>query len=537
MDILPAALLAIAGFVFTLFLYERLSPSILHYSTWDFWFESDPARTVAQSQNRLSPHHHSTSHHPLVSLLVYPPVFALRTVFQMSAESALGVYLACVNAIALVGVNFILRMLGLLRLDAFVFTALLGTSASAVFWFGVPETFWLGAVSILCVLAVAAWSDRMGRAPDWVFIAASAAAMSVTTTNWLAGLAMLVVYFRLRPAIEKGAISLILVMAAFTVEASLFPEADSFLKLFRRSEVDYLFNPESLGIVQKLIAFFSHSIVIPELSIPFGYRLSVQGAAPGAGGLSNIVCAIAWIALLAVGVWAGAQRIFGKAEFKGRKTLIVMGCALAGQVLITLMFGIESFLYAAHFAPLLVCVAALGALTRARMIVVPAAAVLAVALGFNNLRGFEEAAARLVERDVHERAFTEIVRQNTDADALFVCGAGSLRGSGESALPWTNQRLASVIRVTSETDPETCVHSDVGEYVELRGWRLRYRAWTLESLAILEARGARYFVTQYEYGIAEKPEFFDALDARYVRLSRTPRWAIYDLQQPNAVEE
>jgi hypothetical protein len=265
--------------------------------------------------------------------------------------------------------------------------------------------------------------------------------------------------------------------------------------------------------------------------------LSVQAAAPGGGSLLTALCVLAWIGLLGLGAWAAFRRIVAKDGFIGRKTLIVIGCALAGQILITMMFGIESFLYSAHFTPLLVCLAALGALTRARWVVVPIAAVLAVAAGFNNLQRFDGAAILLGERGAHERAFTEVLRANTDASALFVCGAASLAGSGESAIPVADQATASIIGVTSRVDPDTCIYTFDDDFVQMRGWRLRYRAWTIESLETLRARGARYFVTQYEYGLEERANFFDALDARYLRMVRTPRWAIYDLQQPGAAGE
>jgi hypothetical protein len=64
---------------------------------------------------------------------------------------------------------------------------------------------------------------------------------------------------------------------------------------------------------------------------------------------------------------------------------VVLACTLAGQVLLHMIYGEETFLYALHFAPLLVLAAALAAAATAwRRTILVLAVALAFAAGVNN---------------------------------------------------------------------------------------------------------------------------------------------------------
>jgi hypothetical protein len=528
-DVALGAALALAGAVVTAVFYARLTPEIHHLSTWDFWFESDPYRVFDLAVDRLSYHHHSTSHHPLFSLIVFPPVFVLTVVFGLGPEAAMGVTLAGCAAVFMPTAYATQRMMALPRLDAAVFTALMGASAAFLFWFPVPETFSFGALSILIVIAVSAFAERNDGAPPWLFLFASVAAFSVTTTNWLAGAGMLVVFMSFRIAVWRGVQTLFLALAFWALEAAAFPETDNFLNIFRGSEVDYLFNPESIGVIPKLIVFVFHSIVMPDITTAYGYRLTVQGEWPGAGGALAALGALLWAALIGLGGWS-AVRLLRERGLAGAKAIVVLLLALAGQLLITILFGIESFLYSPHFAPLLVLVAALAALTPMRRVALGLAAALTLVAGVNNVQKLESAAALVAERYEHERRFTVALAAETDATQLYVCGASALAGSGEIGMHREPPAEAEIRGLDSTTDPDTCAYTFEEAFVPREGWRMYYEDWSLETIETYAARGARYFVTQNEYGLAERPDFFDALDARYRSLARNAEWAIYDLQ-------
>jgi hypothetical protein len=523
--------LAVGAVALTLSGYGRLNPEIHHLSTWDYWFESDPFRTFDLATDRASIHHHSTSHHPLFSITAFPPVFALTVVLGLSAETALATVLSICAALLLVTSNATMRMLGLARLDAFVFSALIGVSSAALFWSPVPETFSVGGLSIMVVMAVCAFAERNKGAPAWLFLLASVASLSATTTNWLAGAGMLATFMAWRVALWRAIQTLILALAVWAVQAAAFPETDNFLNIFRGSEVDYLFNPAALGVSSKLVVFFFHSIVMPNVGEAYGYRLTVQGALPGAGGALAAIGALLWAGLLGLGAWSAVSALRGRGV-AGAKTVTALLLALAGQLLITLLFGIESFLYSLHFAPLLVLLAALSALTPARRVALGLALALATVAGVNNLQKLDAAAARVVDRYEHERRFSAALAAQTDVDALVVCGASALMGSGEIGMQREAPAEADILWLDSEIDPDTCAYTFDDPFVSRRGWRLWFEDWSLEAIETYAARDARYFVTQFEYGLAQRADFLDALEARYRTIERTSEWAIYDLQSP-----
>src|SRR5262249_15576608 len=146
---------------------------ILHYSTFDFWFESDPPAFLDQMESRMADHHFRTRRHPLWSLVVYPIVQAVAWIFSLSIEHAIVVVMALAAA-AWAGVIFvILRLMGLQRAVVSLFTALATVSAAAVFWLPVPETYTLGALSIVVAVAMVVLTDRKVKVPQWALFLTS----------------------------------------------------------------------------------------------------------------------------------------------------------------------------------------------------------------------------------------------------------------------------------------------------------------------------------------------------------------------------
>jgi hypothetical protein len=531
-DLLLGAVLALAAIVITLLMYRQVSPYILHYSTWDFWFESDPARTVYEATDRHSTYHSATSHHPLFSLIIFPPVFVLATLLKLGAVTAFGIVLAATSALSVSVTYATLRILGLERADAFIFTSLMAVSAAAVFWFPVPETWGLGALSILIVIGVCALSERNNGLPMWAYFLASVAALSVTTTNWLVALAMLFVFLDQRAAIEQAVKSFLLVMAMWALQYSFFPQSVPFLKITGPAEVDYVFNAESHGVLAKLYGFFFHSIVIPDIVTAYGFRLSVQGSLPGAGSLLAVAATVAWAALLALGCWGAIRLLTGRTTLQFSKTVTVLLLAIAGQLVVTIVFGLESFLYSLHFAPLLIMLAGLSALTPARRIAVPLAAALAIMAAFNNFQKFATAAEQLAGRYEHEQQFAALLAEKTDPKALLLCGGEALGATGEGGKSRPKPSEAPIGPINSQDDPDTCSFMFDAEFDARQGWMVPYEDWSLEAFQTFAQRGAGYFVTSYAYGLEKRQPLFDQLDRNFRTITRTPDWAIYDLQSP-----
>jgi hypothetical protein len=269
---------------------------------------------------------------------------------------------------------------------------------------------------------------------------------------------------------------------------------------------------------------------MPDIGDAYGYRLSIQRALPGAGGPLATVGAAIWLGLFALGVWSVVKLWRTRGGLSGNKAVVVLILTLLAQFAVTIGFGIETFLYSAHFSLLLVVLAALSALTPARKFATPAAAVLVLIAGVNNVQKLWEAADRLDARYRHEQAFAAAVAEHVDPSALIVCGATSLAGMGEQGMSRESLATAAPWQVVTAVDPDTCVFEFDGELPALDGWRLWYEDWSVAEIEAAAARGARYFATQYGYGMAQREDIFDALDGRYRTLVRTPEMAIYDLQ-------
>jgi hypothetical protein len=85
-----------------------------------------------------------------------------------------------------------------------------------------------------------------------------------------------------------------------------------------------------------------------------------------------------WVALLGLGLWA----LFSIGQH--RRLRIVLGLTLLGLLAQHMVFGEETFLYSIHFAPLLVILAALSTLTRARPVALVLTRALVLSAGINN---------------------------------------------------------------------------------------------------------------------------------------------------------
>lgn len=91
-----------------------------------------------------------------------------------------------------------------------------------------------------------------------------------------------------------------------------------------------------------------------------------------------MVASVAWAGLLALGVY-GLVASPGFPAFR-----LVLALALAGQFVLHLFYGYETFVFSLHFLPLLVAITALGSKTRFRPFVLTLAVVFSFSAFFNN---------------------------------------------------------------------------------------------------------------------------------------------------------
>jgi hypothetical protein len=155
--------------------------------------------------------------------------------------------------------------------------------------------------------------------------------------------------------------------------------------------------PGARRSVEVARSFLFHSMVMPEIRRvdhwvrPWMPVLATQPSRPGSAGPWGVAGVVLWTLLLGLGGWS----MF--ALRRQRPLRVVLGLSLLAQLGLHLVYGSETFLYSLHFAPLLVVVAALGCLTRARPLALGLAAALVVCAGVNNARQLASAATELRE--------------------------------------------------------------------------------------------------------------------------------------------
>jgi hypothetical protein len=526
-DLVLIVVLVVAASILVVVGFNRVSPYIMHYSTWDYWFECDSPAVVDQMLQSETKYHYRTSHHPLFSILVFIPVYVLRTVLQLGPEEAVCFVLAFVAAVWITSFFICLRAMGLRRTDSLVFTALAATSASVVFWFPIPETFVFGALSIILALTVTAFSERNYNFSLWIYLALSTITLSFTSTNWIVGLAMLFVVLGWVKAIPLSLMSAGIVSILWNIQRVIFPRSGSPLDIFTKAETIYLFNKEALGLFAKSSSFFFHSIILPEVKHAYGYRLSVQGMLPGSGSYLTAAGVACWGALLALAGWSAIR-------LRTSKIVSVLLLAIIGQFVVSMVFGVETFLYSAHFGPLLVLFSALSMLTPARRLAVPIGVVLVIVAGVNNIQKFDAAADSLKAEYQNEYRFSARALELTDSDSLIVCGREAAATIGEQGLrkldPWKEPAHEIMLDEEKQIDPGTCLFRFKDLHGKRVGWVIIYEDWSMKNIETFRKRGAKYFITPYAYGWQNNPKLFQTMDRRFRKLEKTSKWVFYDLE-------
>jgi len=352
------------------------------------WFESDVWRVYSNLVDRYSDHYR-TAVHPLASLLLSTPVIVLKKL-GLAPATAASIVTACgAGTLALSFFIVCRRLLGR-TIDALVFTALLMSSAGYLFFTSVFEVYAWGGVTIMLAVLAATVTGRFQAA---ALVAGSALSLSITVTNWMAGLAATVLSVRLRQAVLYTVFAFAAVAFLSVVQTNFYSKAGRFL--FVGEEPNYV----DLHLGERLLnvprVFFASSVVLDRLSdtmdnVGNPYVTAQHGDA-SLDTLGGTAMAL-WLVLLAAGAYGAwvAWRRGGTA----RVLAMLVASLIAGQLALHILYGEETFLYSLHYLPLLVLLASFAALTRWRWAALAGAALLAVLAGRHNLAQFDRAYAR-----------------------------------------------------------------------------------------------------------------------------------------------
>jgi hypothetical protein len=409
-DFLIAGLLAMAVAGAALQRSSSLHPVLYQYEaagvrTSDLWFDADIPRAVCLATNPRAPQHQATSRHPLISAAMAASAAGVQAVPSDHVVTTMRRIAALHGALWILVVYLCLRLIGCVALDAVIFSGLAAVSAAGVFWTAVPEVHTLGAITLLLPLCLVARARSRSRARDGLLIAVSGASLSITLTNWMSGLAAAYAERGWRQALQASFNALVVVSLLWIAQSWWFPSNEYFLG--GRSAVgEQLGRPSLLDAfvdgVSVVPAFFANAMVMPPIEmteLARGARqLTVQASWPWSSGLPGLVAVGLWLGVLGY----GARQLLRETTKPALK-LVLLVC-VAGQFVLHLFFGDETFLYAMQFVPLLIAAAAFATFGARRPLVRMVTIALIVLAGINNLQQFELAAAQV---DSFGRALAE----------------------------------------------------------------------------------------------------------------------------------
>ena len=339
------------------------------FETWDVWFEGDLLRTY-WNMVRADSDHSRTNLHPLVTYVTYRPT--ARLMAHVEAVTAARLVLAAVASVWIGIFYLVLRGLNCRRLDATLFSLLACISAAAIFWLPVPETYSFGSCTILLALLLIL---IVPETSFWGYVIVNALTLSMTVTNWMAGLLATIVTHPWVRSLQIIVVALAVIVVLSGLQKRGFPDAQfPFVK--SAEEQVFLLRDDSGGPIRIMSSFFFHSMIMPSIAVlkneqvfpgpktaNLSHKLSTQASSIGSGSRWAQFAVPVWAALLVMGLWA----LYTLPQCN--KFRLVLGLSLVSQLMLHLLYGEETFLYALHFAPLLVIMVSLAALTAARPLV------------------------------------------------------------------------------------------------------------------------------------------------------------------------
>jgi hypothetical protein len=303
----------------------------------------------------------------------------------MSAPHAIATLIALGSACWTILLFLVVRAVTPSRTEAVLFTALGATTAAALFWLAVPETYVFGSATILAALWLVVLAEQRPISEGW-FVVVSAATLAVTVTNWAAGIVVTATRWPWRRTLQISVNALVVVLLLWSVQRVMIPRADFFVGY--SNEQRYLRRQEAGGPSRILTVIFAHAIVMPPIQTKQkpgrGKVMSVQSAGLTEGNTLRRVALAAWFALLGVGLYGWLR------HFRSSRLLRATAIVTAAEVSLHLLYGTETFLYALNLVPMLIVIAACGTRTRARGVVILLALTVLVCGGISNAQALVE---------------------------------------------------------------------------------------------------------------------------------------------------
>jgi hypothetical protein len=383
---LPAALLAVLASIAYLATSRLLDPRLGEPAAANVWFDSDVPYRLEVMQ-RPGGWEYGGAHplFPTLGHLLLEAALALTP--ERDPLRAAGIGGAALGGLFVALLFALFRRMRLARLDATLFAAMGATSAGALFWFPVPESFGLAGAGVALALFVAA---RARPAPLSLALACAASGATILTNGVVGVIAVLAHNARPRRwgravlilLAGLGAMSAIWTLQEWSFRTPYFLGAGLLGYRQHCFPVSFERTGEVLG------GLLVESVVAPALRRD---RPSFRHVGIASSGPAGVVATLAWLALLLLGSVA-AFRLARRGE--QRPLVVTALVSLALTIGMHLTLGREMFLYALDVLPLLLVLAAFSAhLPRGKRVVRVLAALLLLAGLFNNARQVARAAA------------------------------------------------------------------------------------------------------------------------------------------------
>ncbi|WP_193335485.1 hypothetical protein [Devosia beringensis] len=381
----------------------------------DVWFDSD-TRIVAMNMTIREYHHWTLYKHPLFSLITWP-LTSLARLFVGDAMTAVRVVQASNAGFAVVLLFTLLGRIGLGLLDRSLICLLFLVSGTMLFWYTVPETFTFGGTTLLIALHATISGRPQTRLGYLGLGLASLASLSMTITNWFAGLlATAIVYglldhpiallkrwlsdFRtiwsdIKVPVLISVAVLVTAMALALLQDFIFGEASLFFNVFyiwKEGEFIGDYKVSSM-ILRPFVLLFSPVVVGTIDTWLNGTRMTADDFVPS--NWPGILALGLWILLLVSGTISSVAALLKPtdANVSLRRLIFASAIILAAFIFIHTVYGFVAFLYLAHTAPYVLTIAAIGFLGKFRNVARIVITTLIVLAGYNNYQAFLQAAA------------------------------------------------------------------------------------------------------------------------------------------------
>ena len=318
----------------------------------DLWFGADIGRVIGDMADPLA-NHYRLKVHPLFSLFILPvamPLVWLAKLIGAGNGLAMGLaaqFIVSISAgLSWMGIYLLLLSFGIPRLKSFFVSLIFLSSPGFLFWWSTPETFPLGAVTILIPFLLLALNADSQTA--WV--ATLIGTLSMTVTNLSAGLVAAYVRFGPRKLFYKlclisAAVACILLIA----QKSYLPSAGLPFQL--REEKRYI--KVKIAAVDRFYQFFI--VPVAPLSPP---RMSSSQLEFTPWAVDRVLplralVALAWTILLIIGIRSAVLT-------HPNRLSIALITFLGLQLLLHIFYGESPFLYSAHYLPVMILLAGFG---------------------------------------------------------------------------------------------------------------------------------------------------------------------------------